>query len=79
MVSNLFGEVLNTHATGLFTTKVPAHAIRDRHKQSASFSPDESRFNIKRNTWAIQGKNQIIILIVAPSAAHIGDVSNTCA
>ena len=77
MVNNFFGEVFNTQAAGHFAAKVPAHAIRDRHQQSAIFNPDESRLGLLRNTPALQGENQMIVLIVAPSAAHIGDVSDT--
>ena len=77
LVDNFFGEVFNTQAAGHFAAKVAAHAIRDRHQQSAIFNLDESRLGIWRNTTAIQGENQMIVLIVAPSAAHIGDVSDT--
>jgi hypothetical protein len=55
---------------------VATHAIRDRHKQSAIFNPDKSRLGVLRNTPAVQGENQMIVLIVAPSAAHIGDVND---
>jgi hypothetical protein len=56
---------------------VTAHAVRDRHQQSAIFNDDEHRLGILQNIAAIQGKDQMIVLIVAPSAAHIGGVSDT--
>jgi hypothetical protein len=55
---------------------VAAHAIRDRHEQSAPFNPQKARVTLLRNTRAIQGENQMTVLIVTPAAAHIGNVSD---
>jgi hypothetical protein len=77
LVSKFFGEGFKTHAAGHFAAKVPAHAIRDCHQQSAILNPDKARLTLLRNTLAIQGENQMIVLVVVPSEAHIGDLRDT--
>jgi hypothetical protein len=77
LVGNFFGKVVNAQLAGHFAAKVPAHAIRDRHQQSALLNLNEPRLPILRSTIAIQGQNQMIVLIVAASAAHVGDETNT--
>jgi hypothetical protein len=76
LVNNFLGEIFNAQTAGHFAAKVPPHAIRDCHKQSAIFNSNESPPEILRNTTAIQGENKMIVLIVAPSASHVGDVSD---
>jgi hypothetical protein len=77
LVGSFFGKVLNTQLAGYFAAKVPTHAIRDRHQQPALLNLDEPRLPILRSTAAIQGQNQMIVLIVAASAAHVGDEADT--
>jgi hypothetical protein len=55
---------------------VAAHPVRDRHEQSAAFNPQKARGTLLRGTRAIQGENQMTVLIVAPPTTHIGDVSD---
>jgi hypothetical protein len=58
---------------------VPAHAIRDCHQQWAILNREKTRLTLSRNTFAIQREDQMIVLVVAPAPADIGDVSDTCA
>jgi hypothetical protein len=75
LINDFSGEDFNAHAAGDFAAEVPAHAIRHRHQQSAIFKIDKCRLTILSNTTGKQGENHVVVLIVAPPAAHIGGVS----
>jgi hypothetical protein len=76
LIDYFFGEVFNTQAACDFAAKVAAHAIRDRQEQSIIFNSNDDRLGFLRNIPAIQGENQMIVLIVASPSAHIGDVDD---
>ena len=76
LVNNLFGKVFNTQTAGHLPAVMPAHAIRHRHQQPAIIDGYEDRLVIFGSHAAVQGKDQMIILIVATAAPHVGGVSN---
>lgn len=69
--------MFDTQAACYFPAKVPSHAIRHSQQQMAAGYLDESRLDIGRNTVSLQAANLMMVLVVAPLAAHVSDLSDT--
>jgi hypothetical protein len=56
---------------------VAAHSIGNRNEQPPIFNIENSLSGALLSLTAIQGKNQVIVLIIAPPLTHVGMVGNS--